>query len=65
MQKVHVHVYEVVRKAEIEYENVSEEECRRDALDKAAKGKLHFKESDDCKFITMSFVIGDLKAIGG
>jgi len=58
MMKFHVHVYEVIRKAEVNLDAYSEEEARADALKIATSGRVPFMESD-CRFVALSFPVGD------
>jgi len=55
--KVHVHVYKVTAKAEVEFDHANEaslEQRRAKALEMAKAGKIPFQKSD-CEFIALGF----------
>ena len=55
--KIHVHVYKVVTKAEIDSEKFgSIEDAEKNALNLAKSNELNFVESD-CRFIALGFEI--------
>ncbi len=58
MMKYHVHVYMIVKKAEIDLDSESEEAAMKEALTLTKKGELEFGESD-CKFLALPFKVKD------
>jgi len=56
-KRIHIHVYEVVQKAEVDFEpkdGTTIQQCQADALEMARNDKLQFQEPD-CRFIAVGF----------
>lgn len=56
MPSVHVHIYQVVAKAEIDFEETPPIQCKEKALEMAKNGELEFKQAD-CTFLAVHFEI--------